>query len=407
MIINLLLVLTAICTLAACDKTVKGADVIIKPVSCENSFAITDYDQVWLFDFKLKENEIFESLYLKYPERSSAASQVNYLCQSKELAVGYTYRGKSGSDAGIDFIGEKGVSTVGLNPDRFNNMIPVGPELFVYTALMKRDKIDPNIGAMTLSEYAPKSMHPPGYREITRPSVNSSDHVFIDMLVINLNRHSVDRKFRFPTSFGHPIWVEGDNFILDATPPLAINKQNGFRKIKVDNFNDLADFYQFRVHGHYYNEKFYIIVGKRRSDSTGKIRITADSIYVHNNSSSKWDKIASLNFDPVHVTGFQNEIVIFGRDSFARFDIAKNTVIMEKRNFEGMIAAATAWIKDGRVVVMSHPYPEPDTYGGGEIWVYDSDWKKVIVKRKLETIGLPNITSQLCPFPSSMNNNSL
>jgi hypothetical protein len=323
MIINYLVILAAICTLTACDKTVKGADIRIKPVSCENSFAITDYDQVWLFDFKPKGYEIFESLHLKYPDRSSAVSQVNYLCQTKELAVGYTYRGKSGSDAGIDFIGDKGVSTVNLNPDRFNTMIPIGTELFVYTALLKRAPIDPNIGVMTLREYAPKSMQPPGYSVRSKPTADSSDHVFIDMLVIDLNSHSVSRKFRFPISFGMPMWVEGDNLILDDSPPLAISTRNGHRKIKVYDFNNLPDFHQFRVHGHYYKDKFYMIVGKRRSDSTQKTKITADTIYVHNNSTSNWDKIATLNFDPVHVTGFQNEIVIFGRDSIARFDIEK------------------------------------------------------------------------------------
>ena len=401
--------LMAICTLTACEKNANGVEARIKPVSCENWFAITDYNQVWLLDYKPKVGEIFESLHLKYAQRS-AASQVNYLCQTKELAVGYTYRGKSGRDAGIEFIGENGVSTVSLNPSGFNNMIPLGTELFVYTTQMKRDKIDPNIGVMALREYAPKSMKPPttGYREEKPPSVDSSDHVFIDMLAINLNRHSVDRKFRFPFSFGPPIEIEGDNFILDTTPSLAIDKQNGYRTIKVKNFGYPPDFHQFMIHGHYNNEKFYVVVGKRRSDSTEKTRITPNSIYVHNTSTSNWDKIAALNFDPVHVTGFQNEIVIFGRDSFARFDIAKDALITEeKRNFDGMIAAACAWLKDGRVVVMSHTGPRPDTYGGGEIWVYDADWKKVLAKRKLEGIGLPNITSELSPFPSGVSYNSL
>lgn len=401
-----IMILMTICTFSACKKTAVSEHLSIKPVSCENSFAVNDNNHVWLFDFKTKENKVSESFYLKYDQRA-AVSQANYSCQTNELAVGYAFRGKSGRDAGIDFIGEKGMSTISLNPDSFGFMISLGSELFVYTALMKRDKIDPNLGAMTKEEYAPKSMPHHRNSEISFYPADLSEHVFIDMLAINLNRHSVDRRFRFPTSFGLPMWVEGDNFIIYNSTPLAINSQSGYRTIKVNNFNDLPDFQQFRRHIPYYNGKFYTVVGKKRDEPIVKTEIIPNSIYVHNNSTSKWEKIASLNFEPVHVTSFKNEIVIFGRDTFARFDVSKETLVTEKRDFDGMIAAACAWIKDGRVVLMSHPDSRPDTYGGGELWVYDVNWKKVLTKVKLDEIALPNITSQLCPFPSAVSYNSL
>ncbi len=408
MIVKYILLVVATCSLTACDKSVNRTEIRIKPVSCENSFAMTDSQQVWLFDFKPKGEELFQSFHLKYDQQASA-SNVNYLCQTKELAVGYAFRGKSGGDAGIDFIGEKDFYNIEIKPDSFGLMLTIGQELFVYTALVKRAEIDPGIGAMTKEEYAPKSMSPPSqvFREEKPPSADSSEHVYIDMLAINLNSHKVDRKLRFPTSIGLPMWVEGDNFIVYNGTPLAINTQNGHRKIKVDNFNDLQAFHEFRVRGHYYNNNFYVIVGKRRSDSTEKTNITPDSIYVHNNSTSSWDKIASLNFDPVHVTGFQNEIVIFGLGSFARFDIAKNKLVSEKRNFEGMEVTASTRIKDGRVLYLSHPGTKENTYGGGELWVYDSAWGKVITKHKFDDIGLPSITSQLSSFPSEVSYNSL
>ena len=391
------LTLLLFCILPACTNNIDNKKIYTKSLSCDNSFVMTDYERVLLFDLDPDSNEIIEGAKLKF----GSVSQANFLCPNKELAVGYAYRGEQKTNAGIDFISENRLTAINLSSDGFNHMLPLGTKLFVYTSLLKRGKIRSDLGYMSQREYSDwMKYRKDGAHKLSSNEV--SDHIYFDLLAVNMANHEVDKKLRFP---GGLMWVEDGDIVVYSSTPMRINTANGYRK-KIGSFDHVEDIPHGKSYIHYHLGAFYIVTGARVA-SKEVTRLAPNSIYILSNTTGQLEKAATLSFDPVHASGIQDELVIFGMDSFARFNLVKRTLFVEKRNFDGLVPAACAGIKNGRVVVLSHVDAKQNTYWGAEIWVYDAKWEKVIAKRKLDEFGIPNITSQSCPFPSGVTYNSL
>jgi hypothetical protein len=384
--------------LAACqnsDKTV----ATIKPVGCANSFTLSDYERIWLFDYDSSVNSLQIATKLQF----DSVTQASYLCKDQTLAVSYSYRGPTKSRAGLDLIGEHGTRTISLNTSGANQFVPSGNSLFLGTAILRREAADPRLGYLAPEERADALV---GDKPTsTKGNKQNANHVFVDLLDIDVRTASINRRLRLPP--GPYIWDDGDKFIMATSTLLSLDKKSGVRE-EIYDFHNGQDYPYGKAKLYYVDAKFFTVTGGRFS-KIERSSFKENTIYLLDPAKAQWKEIASLPFAPVHALGAGQRILIFGKKEVAIFSAPSQTLTVKPMDFASNVPLASAELESGIAVVLSKPVPggQPHQYWGGEVVVFDRDLDRIQARRNIEEMGLPNLTSQRTLFPSGPTFNGL
>lgn len=390
--------------LAACQKG-ENATARITPVGCDNSFAVTDYDNVWLFDYEPSTTSLKLASMLKFGR--GEVSQANYLCEAQVLAVSYSYRGKRQTDAGIDFIGKDSIRSLSLNEEVANNFIPYGRSILLGTGRVRRAPIDERLGYLAPSERTDQLTREwPDIPE-SGPHKEKPEHIFVELLEVSAETATVARRLRLH-NVGR-FWIDGDQLIVSTEPLMAMDINTGVRR-KLFAFAEAhnARYGDVFLNLHYVGGRFFAVTGNRVG-LRGKSSFKKNAVYALDIANSTWREVARLPFVAEHMLGTGENIFIFGNHEMAKFSIASGILTVQPMNFGANVPTASAELAAGYALLLSHPQPQgmPDSYWGGELFIYDKNFEQVLARHRIDEIGLVNITSRRTPFPSGPSFSSL
>lgn len=394
----------AVCLLA-CQKG-DNATARITPVGCDNSFTVTDYDNVWLFDYEPSTTSLKLASLLKFGR--AGVSQANYLCDAQVLAVSYSYRGKRQTDAGIDFIGEDSIRSLSLNEEVANNFVPYGRSVLLGTGRVRRAPIDERLGYLAPNErtdFLARGMpHVLGQQsELEKP-----EHIFVELLEVAVETATVTRRLR-QHNFGSHIWMDGDQLIVAAEPLIAMDINTGVRR-KLFDYDEARNvqYGDVQLTMHYTGGRFFAVTGNRVG-VRGKSSFKKNAVYALDIANRTWHEVARLPFVAAHMLGAGANIFIFGHHEMAKFSIATGTLTVQPMAFGTNVPTASAELAAGYALILSSPQSNdlPDNYWGGEVLIYDNNFERILARHRIDEIGLVNITSQRTPFPSGPSFSSL
>lgn len=393
----------AVC-LVACQKG-DNATARITPVGCDNSFTVTNYDNVWLFDYEPSTTSLKLASMLKFGR--AGVSQANYLCEAQVLAVSYAFRGKRQADAGIDFIGKDSIRSLSLNEEVASNFVPYGRSVLLGTGRVRRAPIDERLGYLAPNErtdFLARGMpHVLGQQsELEKP-----EHIFVELLEVSAETATVARRLRLH-SVGR-FWIDGDQLIVSTEPLMAMDINTGVRR-KLFDFDEARNvqYGDVTLITHYVGGRFFAVTGNRVG-LMGKSSFKKNAVYALDIANSTWQEVARLPFVAAHMLGTGENIFIFGHHEMARLSIATGTLTVKPMDFGTNVPTASAELAAGYALILSSPQSKdlPDNYWGGEVLIYDNNFERILARHRIDEIGLVNITSRRTPFPSGPSFSSL